>query len=292
VVRISAMNGDGIGALRAAISELRTEAVPERVVSDLVEAGDIVVMVMPGTTKAPKGGLEPLHSALFREILDAGCMPLAVREQDLPTAITSLTRAPSLVIADSRNLDRMLMLVPPDIPLTTFSVLMARRKGNLSEFVGALRSLSELRAGERVLVVEGCEHRPLSEQEFHRNLPATLRTMVGGPLDVEYSSGCDFPETLDGFQLVIHCNACSIDRREMLHRQGVGRRAGAPVANIGILEPYFLHALPRILKPLRKAGVVSKDLDDVLVPPDAPGGRAAADSRPQSGRRRDSMFGA
>ena len=228
----------------------------------MVERGDIVIMVVPAAWKAPKGSLDALHARLFRELLDEGAMPMAVAESQLPQAITGLTRAPALIIAESGQLERLLVFLPPDIQVTTFAVFMARRQGNLNEFIQATRALATLRPGDRVLIAEGCSHRPLSEEDAQRALPDMLRTLVGGPLEIERCAGCALP-SLDDYRLVVHCHACRLDRREMLHRQALGRRAGVPIVSLGFLQSYLAHALPRILQPLKERGLIQVEIDDL-----------------------------
>ena len=229
----------------------------------MVERGDIVIMVMPAAWKAPTGSLDALHARLFRELLDEGAMPMAVAESQLPQAITGLTREPALIIAESGQLERLLMFVPPDMQVTTFAVFMARRQGNLNEFIQAIRSLAALRPGDRVLIAEGCSHRPLSEEDDQRALPDMLRTLIGGPLQIERCAGCALPSALEDYRLVVHCHGCKLDRREMLHRQALGRRAGVPIVSLGFLQSYIAHALPRILQPLKERGLIRAEIDDL-----------------------------
>ena len=260
---VSSLNGEGLDDVRELLKTYRPDVGPELIVGDLVESGDTVVIVVPAAAKAPKGNLEGLHARLFRELLDAGAMPMAVSESQLPQAITGLTRAPSLIIAESNHLERMLLLLPPDIPVTTFALLMARRQGNLGEFLQAARSLPTLSPGDRILIAEGCVHRPLHEEQVQRDLPDMLRTLVGGPLQIEYASGCALPSEMSKYKLVIHCDACRLSRREVLHRQALGRKAGVPVVSIGILQSYVVHALPRVLEPMKENGVIQGNIEDL-----------------------------
>jgi [FeFe] hydrogenase H-cluster maturation GTPase HydF len=256
-ITVSAKTGQGIPELRMLLREQRPDVGPDTLVGDLIGPGDVVVMVLPGTCHAPKGQVTPIHANLTREIMDRGAMPLSTTEQKLPQAMTSITRPPALVIADSGQMERLAMLVPPDIPLTTFATLQARKKGCLNEFVHGMEALDRLQPGDSVLIAEGCRHRPLHEDELQNELPATLRTMVGGPLRIEYVSGNHFPTTVSDYRLVIHCTACALQRRDVLQRQTACRRAGVPMITIGMLQSHLARMFDRTLEPLRAHGVVS-----------------------------------
>jgi len=261
---VSVTDNSGIAELRLLLKEMKPDIGQETVVSDLVNAGDIVMMVVPSDYEAPRGQLHVFHSHVLRETLDAGCLPMVVRESELPLAITALTRPPALVIVESTNFERIMRLVPPDIPLTSLSLLAARQKGNLSEFVAAVRAVARLRPGDSVLIAEGCSHRPLFEEAAHARLPMLLRTLAGGPLHIHSAKGNAFPDSLRGYHLVVHCGACMLNRRDMLRRQAIGKRDGVPVINYGVLSTYMNHALPRVLAPLRQNGALGPEFDSLI----------------------------
>ncbi len=263
-VGVSATSGAGVAELRLLLKEIRPDGGAETLVGDLVGEGDIVMMVVRQDAQAPKRQLNAFHSELLREMLDAGCLPMVVRETELPLAMTAFTRAPALIIADTTNFDRMLRIVPPDIPLTSLSILAARQKGNLSEFISSMRAVARLRPGDRVLIAEGCSHRPFFEETPNERVPVLLRTLVGGPLRIDRVRGEGFPDSLRGYQLVVHCGGCILNRKEMLRRQGIGRRDGVSVINYGLLSTYMNHSLPRALSPLRQNSALGPEIDELI----------------------------
>lgn len=192
-------------------------------------------------------------------------MPLLVKEANLPSVMSTLFRPPTLIVAAVEHFDRLARMVPEDIPLTTLSVLAAREKGNLRGFVEGIVSLRRLRPGDRVLIVEACAYRPLSEHADYLSLPMILRTFIGGPLRITTASGPDaFPESLRGYQLVIHCAACCLDRPEMLRRQSLAQRQGVPLVNNALLQTHLSHSLSRALAPLRQNGALLDDLESTV----------------------------
>lgn len=263
-IGVSATTGTGVEELRVLLRDIKPDGWAETLVGDLVEEGDIIVAVIQDGVQAPRRQMNALHAQLLREAIDAGCLPMVVREAELPVAMTALTRPPALVVADSANFDRMLRIVPPDIPLTSLSILAARQKGNLTELVAGVRTLARLRPGDRVLVAEGCSHRPFFEEAPNERIPVLLRTLVGGPLRIDRVRGDAFPDSLRGYQLIVHCGACVLNRREMLRRQAIAKRHGVPITNYALLSTYVNHALPRALLPLRHNGALGSEIDELL----------------------------
>ncbi len=255
----SAPNGSGIAEVRVLLKKHAPDGNRD-IVADLVEEGLSVLFVTRNDPGDRRKRMESIYCRLVKEALDAGTMPLLVKEANLPSVMSTLFHPPTLIIADVEQFDRLARMVPSDIPLTTLSVLAAREKGDLHRFIEGIASLKRLRPGDRVLIVEACAYRPLSEQTDYLSLPTILRTFVGGPLRITTASGPDaFPESLRGYHLVIHCAACSLSRPEMLRRQTLAQRQGVPLVNHALLQTYLSHSLSRALAPLRQNGALPED---------------------------------
>ncbi len=255
----SVPNGSGIAEIRVLLNK-HTPVENRDLVADLVDEGLSVLFVTRNDPGDRRKRMESIYCRLVKEALDAGTMPLLVKEANLPRVMSTLFHPPTLIIADVEQFDRLARMVPSDIPLTTLSVLAAREKGDLRGFIEGIASLKRLKPGDRVLIVEACAYRPLSEQADYLSLPTILRTFVGGPLRITTASGPDaFPESLRRYQLVIHCAACCLDRPEMLRRQALAQRQGVPLVNHALLQTYLSHSLSRALAPLRQNGALPED---------------------------------
>jgi len=262
---VSTKENTGFTDLMSAISEQMPE-VGHCLISDMITTGSPVLFVTPDEGGDRRKRMLQLHYRMVREVLGAGCMPLISRETDLPLAMTTLNRPPGLVVVDTENLDRVANMIPPDIPLTSTSLVMAREKGDLREFAMGFQALSSLRPGDRVLVAEACNHRPLSEQASFLSLPTLLQTIAGGPLRITDVCGSEsFPQSVSGFQLVLHCAGCDLTRPEMLSRQAVARRDEVPMINHGILRSLMSRALPRAFEPFIRCGAIDEDAADKVV---------------------------
>ncbi|MCL6580582.1 MAG: [FeFe] hydrogenase H-cluster maturation GTPase HydF [Firmicutes bacterium] len=254
-VAVSALTGRGLGALRQALvaaAPADWEGPP--IIGDLVEPGDLVVLVVPVDLEAPKGRLILPQVQTLRDLLDHEAMGLVVKETGLEAALRRLEpRRPRLVVTDSQAFHSVSRVVPREVPLTSFSILFARHRGDLATLVAGARAADNLRPGDRVLVAEACTHHPIGDDIGRVKIPRWLEKHVGGPLDWTHSVGGDFPADLAGCRLVIHCGACMVNRREMLRRLAVAAEAGVPVVNYGVLIAHLHGILPRALEPFRVA---------------------------------------
>ncbi len=263
-VEMVATAGQGVLDLREAL----IETVPEEfinappIVSDLIEPGELVLLVVPIDLEAPKGRLILPQVQTIRDLLDGDCCALMVKENGIRQALARLDRPPALVVTDSQAFAEVAARIPADVPLTGFSVLFARQKGDLGELVEGALAIERLRPGDRVLVAEACTHHPISDDIGREKIPRWLDERVGGRLDFTTTQGRDFPEDLSGYQLVIHCGACMWNRRAMLTRILHCHQAGVPVTNYGLTIAYTLGILDRALQPFPAALELYRQLRD------------------------------
>ncbi|MFP4053147.1 MAG: [FeFe] hydrogenase H-cluster maturation GTPase HydF [Phycisphaerae bacterium] len=255
VVHTVASKGEGIVDLREAL----IKAAPDdfinapTIVADLVPPGELAVLVVPIDLEAPKGRLILPQVQTIRDLLDGDACAMVVKERELRDAIDRLKRPPALVITDSQGFLKVAGDTPREVPLTSFSILFARFKGDLAEFVRGTMAIEDLAPGARVLVAEACSHHPIGEDIGRVKIPRWLTQYVGGKLDFDHVQGHDFPEDLSPYDLVIHCGACMWNRRQTLSRQLRCRRAGVPMANYGLTIAYSLGIFDRALEPFPAA---------------------------------------
>jgi [FeFe] hydrogenase H-cluster maturation GTPase HydF len=255
VVRATATCGEGVPDLREAL----IRAAPEdfinapAILRDLVPPGELAVLVVPIDTEAPKGRLIVPQVQAIRDLLDGDACCMVVKEGDLPAALDRLKRPPVLVVTDSQALEKVAAATPPDVPMTGFSIVFARFKGDLSEFVRGAVAIETLRPGDRVLVAEACAHHPIGEDIGRVKIPRWLRQYVGGDLEFRTVQGHDFPDDVRPYRLVVHCGACMWNRREMLSRILRCRQAGVPITNYGLVIAYSLGIFERALEPFPAA---------------------------------------
>ncbi len=235
-IAVSARSGENIEALKERLARLtNTGDDGRRLVGDLLSPGDLAVLVTPMDSAAPKGRLILPQQQTIRDILDADAAALVVQENGLASALEKLSAKPRMVITDSQAFDRAAQDTPGDIPLTSFSILMARYKGFLEDAVRGVAALDRLREGDRVLIAEGCTHHRQCEDIGTVKIPRWLGEYTGKRLALEHCSGRDFPEDLSPYRLVIHCGGCMLNRREMDYRRKTAEDAGVPFTNYGIL---------------------------------------------------------
>jgi len=223
------------------------------IVGDLVGEGEMAVLVVPIDKEAPKGRLILPQVQSIRDLLDSDSFCMVVKERELREALDRLKKPPKLVVTDSQAFLKVAADTPREIPLTSFSILFARFRGDLTTQVLGTMAIEELRPGDTVLVAEACSHHPIADDIGRVKIPRWLSQYVGGKLDFEHIQGHDFPEDLSPYKLVIHCGACMMNRREMLSRLLRCSRAGVPVTNYGLAISYSLGIFERALGPFPAA---------------------------------------
>ena len=245
---VSAVTGEHIWELKEKIGALsQSGQARKKIASDLLQPGDIAVLVTPIDTAAPKGRLILPQQMTIRDLLDAGCIPVVCRETELARTLESLKQPPKLVITDSQVFGKVAKIVPETVPLTSFSILMARYKGELSELVRGAARLSKLQDGDQVLISEGCTHHRQCGDIGTEKMPAWIQEKSGAKLSFRFTAGGDFPEDLSQYALVVHCGGCMLNEKEMKHRIRTAMEAEVPVVNYGVAIAHMNCILRRSL---------------------------------------------
>lgn len=246
---VSAVTGFHIHELKELLGQLSTGRQNQRrVVADLLERGDVVVLVTPIDESAPKGRLILPQQQTIRDVLDAGCMAFVCQVEELPGTLAALQKPPKMVITDSQAFGKVSKLVPETVPLTSFSILFARYKGELAAQVQGAAMLSQLRDGDRILIAEGCTHHRQCGDIGTVKMPAWISKFSGAQIQFDFTSGGQFPEELAQYKLVVHCGGCMLNEAEMKHRVAQAARAGVPVVNYGIAIAHMNGILRRSLE--------------------------------------------
>lgn len=235
------------------IKELLVKLLPEdfvnspKIVGDLIPQGSTVILVIPIDKEAPKGRIILPQVQTLRDLLDNNCVSVVVKESELKSAIDNLKFAPSLVVTDSQAFKNVSEIVPENIPLTSFSILFARLKGDLNAFSQGAKSIEKLQDGDRVLILESCTHHAIEDDIGRVKIPNLLRKKTGKNLIIDNIAGHDFPD-ISKYKLIIHCGACMTNRREVLSRILLASENNVPITNYGICISYCLGILQRALK--------------------------------------------
>jgi [FeFe] hydrogenase H-cluster maturation GTPase HydF len=263
-----ATSGAGILDLREAIIQAAPQELlnPPAIAGDLVPPGELAVLVVPIDMEAPKGRLILPQVQTIRDLLDNDAYCMVVKERELRAALERLKRPPALVVTDSQAFLKVAADTPRDVKLTSFSILFARHKGDLVEFVRGALAIEDLKPGDHVLICEACSHHPIGDDIGRVKIPRWLRQYVGGDLRITHYQGHDFPTQLAGIQLVVHCGSCIHNRREMLSRILRCRCAGVPIANYGMTIAYTLGIFRRALEPFPAALAVYEQLQQTRSP--------------------------
>lgn len=250
IIYVSAKTGCHIHELKELAAGLAQAAAQERpLVRDLLDPGDTAVLVVPIDKSAPKGRLILPQQQVIRDVLEAGASALVCRDTELSQTLAALAAPPKIVITDSQVFGKVDKLVPPAVPLTSFSILMARYKGDLPLTVAGVAALKTLREGEKVLIAEGCTHHRQCEDIGTVKIPKWLEGYTGKKFQYAFTSGGEFPEDLSSYALVIHCGGCTLNPKEMAARQRLAREQQVPITNYGVLIAALHGILPRALAP-------------------------------------------
>ncbi len=246
---VSAKTGQNILELKERIAAaLPPEDPGRRLIGDLLQPYDTVVLVVPIDSAAPKGRLILPQQQVIRDCLEAGAIPVVTRDTELPRALLSLSAKPKAVITDSQAFLQAAKATPKDVYLTSFSILFSRYKGDLWQQVEGTRAIRDLKDGDLVLVSEGCTHHRQCGDIGTQKLPRRIREFTGKELAFRFTSGGEFPEDLSGFALAIHCGGCTLNGREMQRRLSLARASGTPMTNYGTALAYMSGILKRSLE--------------------------------------------
>ncbi|SHE58862.1 [FeFe] hydrogenase H-cluster maturation GTPase HydF [Caldanaerobius fijiensis DSM 17918] len=260
-VRVSAVSKSGISNLkRAIVVNAPYDDTEMSIVGDLVRDGQIAVLVVPIDKAAPKGRLILPQQQVIRDLLDHDAIAVVTKEHELKRTLESLNQKPALVITDSQAFLKVDADTPKDIPMTSFSILFARYKGDLNQLVAGAKAIEALKPGDKVLIAEACTHHRQSDDIATVKIPRWLRQLVGGDLEFHWVSGGDFPDNLQEYRLIVHCGGCMINRREMMYRLSVAAEKGVPIVNYGVLIAYVMGVLDRALDPFPLASMTFKGL--------------------------------
>lgn len=245
-IRVSAKTGYNIHELKEMIAAFATRQEPKcRLVGDIIEPGNFVVLVVPIDRAAPKGRLILPQQQAIRDILDTGATAIVVKETELEDTLAKLGKKPDLVVTDSQVFGKVASIVPEDIPLTSFSILFARYRGGLSTAVEGAKVLAGLQEGDTILISEGCTHHRQCDDIGTVKLPRWISQFTKKDLNFRFTSGAEFPDDLSGVKLVVHCGGCMLNEREMSYRRKSAQDQNVPMTNYGVLIAYMRGILDR-----------------------------------------------
>ena len=249
-IAVSAAEDINIKELRKLIAkQYASEENKIRLIADIINPGDLVVLVVPIDSAAPKGRLILPQQQVLRDVLDTGAMAVVCREHELKETLEKLGTKPSVVVTDSQAFGFVSKVVPKDIRLTSFSILMARYKGVLAQTAAGVLALDKLSDGDTILIAEGCTHHRQCDDIGTIKLPKWISEYTDKKLEFKFSSGTEFPEELSEYKLVVHCGACMLNEREVKYRLAYAEEQGIPMTNYGILIAYVHGILKRSVEP-------------------------------------------
>ena len=248
-IAVSAETGENIWELKEKIASLVPDNTHEYpIISDKVEPGDFVVLVIPIDSAAPKGRIILPQQQVIRELLECGCTSVVCREHELASTLRDIGKKPKYVVTDSQAFGRVSKDTPDDICLTSFSILFSRHKGNLAEQVKGAAQLDKLKDGDKVLISEGCTHHRQCEDIGTVKLPGWIKKHTGKNLEFEFSSGTEFPSDLSKYALIVHCGGCMLNEREMKYRIKCAQDENVPITNYGVAIAHMHGILKRSLE--------------------------------------------
>ncbi len=249
IVYVSALTGEGIQELKEKIGTMKKADLERDLLEGLVKPGDMVILVTPIDKAAPKGRLILPQQMTIRALLDHGCMTMVVRDTELADALAKVGRKPDLVITDSQAFGKVSKIVPREIPLTSFSILMARYKGDLEQVISGVSMLDHLEDGDKILISEGCTHHRQCNDIGTVKLPGWIKDYVQKEIEFHFTSGTEFPEDLSPYKMIVHCGACMLNEREMKYRQAWAKDQKIAMTNYGILIAHVHGILKRSVEP-------------------------------------------
>ena len=246
VCPVSTNPAQGVWELKEQLACLQPKEAERPLIRDLLEEGDLVVLVVPIDSAAPKGRLILPQQQVIRDTLEAGAIPVVARDTELAQALASLGKKPRLVVTDSQAFGTVAKIVPKDVPLTSFSILMARYKGDLTVQIAGAQAIEDLKDGDTVLISEGCTHHRQCDDIGTVKMPRWIREYTGKDLHFAFTSGTEFPKDLSPYALVVHCGGCTLPLREMRYRISYGDGQKVAITNYGVMIAYIHGILPRV----------------------------------------------
>lgn len=250
---VSCSTGDGINELKEKVITLLPSENELSLIGELIKPNDVIVLVIPIDPGAPKGRVILPQVQALREALDKRAIVVVAQDKELKTALCKLADPPKLVVTDSQAIKLVSEVVPAGVPLTTFSILMARYKGDLPEYVHGLKRIEELKNGDKVLIAEACSHHVQEDDIGRIKIPRWLKNYTNKNIEIDIVNGHDFPANLSDYKLIIHCGACMFTRKTMQMRIKQAKLVGVPIVNYGVAISYMHGAIPRALKPFSEA---------------------------------------
>ena len=248
-IHVSATQNINITELKNLLGTLaKSKENNKKIVADLLTPGDVVILVTPIDESAPKGRLILPQQQTIRDILDAGCMAFVCQDTELPQTLSSLAKPPKMVITDSQAFGRVSKMVPEHIPLTSFSILFARYKGDLTTQVQGAAMLSKLQDGDKILIAEGCTHHRQCGDIGTVKLPNWIQKFSNAKVQIDFTSGGEFPADVSGYKLIVHCGGCMLNEAEMKHRITLAKEAKVPMTNYGVAIAHVNGILKRSLE--------------------------------------------
>lgn len=249
IIYTSAIELKGIEELKNTIGKLTKKEKKEiRFIADMIKPKDIVVLVTPIDSSAPKGRMIMPQQLAIRDIVDTNAISVVTKETELEDTLKSLKKKPSLVVTDSQVFEMVSEIVPKDIPLTSFSILMARYKGFLKTAIEGVRKINNLKDGDKILISEGCTHHRQCEDIGTVKIPNWLKKYTNLELKFDWSSGNSYPNNLEDYSLIIHCGGCMLNSKEMIYRMNEAKNKGVPFTNYGIVIAYMKKILERSIE--------------------------------------------
>lgn len=246
IVAVSADKNEGIHALKEKLANGIPKEQERPLIRDLLSPGDLVVLVVPIDSAAPKGRLILPQQQVIRDSLEAGAVPVVTRDSELAQALSSLGKKPRLIVTDSQVFGAVAKIVPEDIPLTSFSILMARYKGDLEVQIAGAKAIETLQDGDTVLISEGCTHHRQCDDIGTVKMPRWIKEYTGKDLQFAFTSGGEFPKDLSPYAMVVHCGGCTLPLQEMRYRISYGAKQEVAITNYGVMIAYIHGILPRV----------------------------------------------
>lgn len=246
IVAVSADKNEGIHALKEKLANGIPKEQERPLIRDLLSPGDLVVLVVPIDSAAPKGRLILPQQQVIRDSLEAGAVPVVTRDSELAQALQSLGKKPRLIVTDSQVFGAVAKIVPKDIPLTSFSILMARYKGDLEVQIAGAKAIETLQDGDTVLISEGCTHHRQCDDIGTVKMPRWIKEYTGKDLQFAFTSGGEFPKDLSPYAMVVHCGGCTLPLQEMRYRISYGAKQEVAITNYGVMIAYIHGILPRV----------------------------------------------